>query len=75
MKVVGLMVLLNVTPYDFFELKISVPEFEEQTAIANVLQTADKELQLLRQKLEQLKEQKKGLMQVLLTWKNRLKLD
>lgn len=45
----------------------------EQTAIANVLQFADDELQLLKKKLDQLKEQKKGLMQVLLTGKKRLK--
>ncbi|MFN7749067.1 MAG: restriction endonuclease subunit S [Cyclobacteriaceae bacterium] len=64
--------LLNVTPSDFFDLKISVPDFDEQTAIANVLQSADAELSLLRQKLDKLKEQKKGLMQVLLTGKKRL---
>ncbi len=65
--------LLNVTPSDFFDLKITIPEYKEQTAIANVLQCADNELQVLKRKLEQLKEQKKGLMQVLLTGKKRLK--
>jgi len=64
--------LLNVTPSDFFDLIISIPDFEEQTAIATLLQTADAELNLLRQKLDKLKEQKKGLMQVLLTGKKRL---
>jgi type I restriction enzyme, S subunit len=58
---------------DFLKLEIKIPEIEEQTAIANVLQCADSELQLLKKKLEQLKEQKKGLMQVLLTGKKRLK--
>jgi type I restriction enzyme S subunit len=67
--------LLNVTPSDFFSLKITTPSFEEQTAIAQVLQTADKEIQLLRTKTEKLKEQKKGLMQVLLTGRKRLNLD
>lgn len=57
----------------FSIIKINLPVFEEQTAIANVLQCADAELQLLKKKLEQLKEQKKGLMQVLLTGKKRLK--
>lgn len=66
--------LLNVTPTDFFNLKITSPEKDEQVAIANVLQTADKEIQTLQNKLDKLKEQKKGLMQVLLTGKKRLKI-
>ena len=53
--------------------KIKLPVKEEQTAIAQVLQTADKEIQLLQNKLEKLKEQKKGLMQQFLTGKKRLK--
>lgn len=65
--------LLNVNSNDFFNLKIILPPKEEQTAIANVLQCADAEIQLLKNKLAQLKEQKKGLMQVLLTGKKRLK--
>ena len=66
--------LLNVTPDDFFDLKITIPTVEEQTAIAQVLHTADKEIQLLKTKLEKLKEQKKGLMQVLLTGRKRLRI-
>ncbi len=64
--------LLNVTPSDFFSLKIKIPSPEEQTTIAQVLQATDKEIQLLKTKTENLKEQKKGLMQVLLTGKKRL---
>ena len=67
--------LLNVTPSDFFSLKITVPSYEEQTAIAQVLQAADKEISLLKAKVEKLREQKKGLMQQLLTGKVRLKFD
>lgn len=67
--------LLNVTPSDFFSLKVSVPSYEEQTAIAQVLQAADKEISLLKTKAEKLREQKKGLMQVLLTGKKRLNLN
>jgi type I restriction enzyme S subunit len=66
--------LLNVTPSDFFSLKIIIPNFEEQTAIAQVLQAADKEIQLLKTKTEKLREQKKGLMQVLLTGIKRFKI-
>lgn len=64
--------LLNVTPSDFFSLKITIPTYEEQTAIAQVLQAADKEISLLKAKAEKLREQKKGLMQQLLTGKKRL---
>ena len=66
--------LLNVTPSDFFSLKITIPTPDEQTAIALVLQTADKEIQLLKTKTERLREQKKGLMQVLLTGRKRLRI-
>lgn len=60
---------------DFIKLEFSLPDFKEQTAIAQVLQVADKEIQLLKAKTELLKEQKKGLMQVLLTGKVRLKIN
>ncbi|RLD84512.1 MAG: restriction endonuclease subunit S [Bacteroidetes bacterium] len=66
--------LLNVTPSDFFALKITIPSIEEQTAIAKVLQTADEEIKVLTQKRDYLKEQKKGMMQQLLTGKKRLKI-
>ncbi len=59
----------------FLQLDIILPSLEEQTAIAQVLQAATNEVQVLRSKLDKLKEQKKGLMQVLLTGKKRLKID
>ncbi len=59
---------------DFIKLEFLLPEYEEQTAIAKVLQIADKEIQILKGKLDKLKEQKKGLMQQLLTGKKRLKI-
>lgn len=58
----------------FSIIKILIPSYEEQTAIAQVLQSADKEIQLLKTKTEKLREQKKGMMQVLLTGKKRLKI-
>ena len=59
--------------YDLFaKIKIKLPCLDEQTAIANVLQSADKEIQLLKAKVEKLKEEKKGMMQLLLTGKKRL---
>lgn len=59
--------LLNIAIDDFFNLKILLPPFEEQTAIANVLSTADREIDLLRQNIEAEKQKKKALMQLLLT--------
>jgi len=56
------------------QLKLNLPSLEEQTAIAQVLQAADKEIRLLKAKAVKLREQKKGLMQVLLTGKKRLML-
>lgn len=55
-------------------LKIPVPSFEEQKAIANILDKATEELNQYQQKLEALQLQKKGLMQRLLTGKVRVKI-
>ncbi|MBK9961984.1 MAG: restriction endonuclease subunit S [Saprospiraceae bacterium] len=57
------------------QLKFNLPSLEEQNAIAQVLQAADKEISLLKAKAEKLREQKKGLMQQLLTGKVRLKIN
>jgi type I restriction enzyme S subunit len=64
--------LLNVTPLDFFSIKIVIPNCGEQIAITNILSTADEELQKEKGKLDVLKLQKKGLMQQLLTGKKRV---
>jgi len=60
---------------DLRSVKIPYPTLEEQQAIADVLSTADDEINLLNQKLEALKEQKKGLMQQLLTGQIRVKVN
>lgn len=62
---------LNCKFKDFKIVKVHLPSKEEQIAIAKVLQISDKETDLLNKKIEQLKEQKKGLMQILLTGKKR----
>lgn len=64
--------LLNVTPTDFFNMHMRVPSIEEQTAIASVLVNSDKEIELANEKLARLQEEKRGLMQVLLTGKKRI---
>ncbi len=67
--------LLNVTPIDFFNIKLNMPSLAEQTAISNILTAADKEIELAKSKLELLRSQKSGLMQQLLTGKTRVKID
>jgi len=66
----------SVTKTQIHNLSFIIPNsLKEQTAIAQVLQAADKEINLLKAKAEKLREQKKGLMQQLLTGKKRLNLD
>ena len=54
------------------ELVIKIPNLKEQQKIATVLTTADKEIELLEQQLADLQQEKKALMQVLLTGKVRV---
>ncbi|TAH62741.1 MAG: restriction endonuclease subunit S [Gottschalkiaceae bacterium] len=55
------------------EMEFNFPPIQEQKAIAQILSTADKEIDLLIQELDLLKLQKKGLMQLLLTGVVRVK--
>lgn len=57
----------GVTREDILKLKIFLPPLAEQQKIANVLWTADKEIEILKNTLDKLKDQKKGLMQKLLS--------
>ena len=58
----------------FANILIALPSKELQDKAAALLTTLDKDIDLLRQKLAKLKEQKNGLMQVLLTGKVRLQV-
>ena len=49
------------------EFTYRLPPLGEQTAIAEVLSSSDREIELLRQDIEQEKQKKKALMQLLLT--------
>ncbi|GAB3018643.1 hypothetical protein GCM10027284_42130 [Cyclobacterium sediminis] len=60
---------------EFIRLEIKCPLQEEQIAIASVLLEADKELKLYQQQIATLKQQKKGLMQKLLTGEIRVKTE
>ena len=64
--------LLNVTPSDFFNMQMELPNIEEQRAIAQVLVVADKAIEQAKSKLSSLQAQKRGLMQQLLTGKKRI---
>lgn len=63
----------NISKKEVMKLKIDLPTIEEQTAIAEVLTAADREIELAKEKLERLRRQKRGLMQQLLTGKKRVK--
>ncbi|MCG3857963.1 restriction endonuclease subunit S [Psychrobacter sp. Ps2] len=60
---------------DLKNIKLPVPTLSEQQKIATVLTTADKEIELLEQQLADLQQEKKALMQVLLTGKKRVVVD
>lgn len=62
----------NLSTMDIQKGIFYLPNIEEQDAIAEILERADKEINLEKKKLTQLKLQKKGLMQQLLTGKVRL---
>lgn len=57
------------------DFKIKLPLFPEQQKIAAVLTTADQEIDNLRAQLNHLKQEKKALMQQLLTGKRRVKVE
>ena len=58
---------MAVKPEDFLKFEMMLPPYEEQVAIAEILIVADREIELLRQDLEQEKRKKTALMQLLLT--------
>ncbi|MGO2236319.1 MAG: restriction endonuclease subunit S [Marinomonas sp.] len=57
---------------DFKGIHIRIPSLYEQKKIASVLTNADQEIALLQQQLADLKQEKKALMQQLLTGKRRV---
>ncbi|MBO8157848.1 MAG: restriction endonuclease subunit S [Bacillaceae bacterium] len=66
---------LNLKYSNFKVIKVKVPmNFNEQKNISKIFSTIDKEIFILRNELDKLKLQKKGLMQLLLTGKVRVKV-
>lgn len=60
---------------EFSLIHVPLPPLEEQQKIATVLSAADQEITTLQQKLDALKQEKKALMQQLLTGKRRVPLN
>jgi type I restriction enzyme S subunit len=61
----GAMPILN--KITFSKIKILIPELEEQKAIADILMTSDSEIKMLEKKLSIIKNQKKYLLDNLVT--------
>lgn len=67
-------VFTNLTTTILKNFSLELPDFNEQQKIASVLSAADHEIEKLGSQLEKLQEQKKGLMQKLLTGQIRTKI-
>ncbi|HHA2012406.1 TPA: restriction endonuclease subunit S [Enterobacter hormaechei subsp. hoffmannii] len=67
--------LLNIKPTEFMQTKVPVPCFEEQESIADMLYNSSRTIRVLQDKLVCLKDEKKALMQQLLTGKRRVKVE
>ncbi len=65
--------VVHIYPYQLEKLLIKLPSRAEQDAIATILMESDKEIEIQKQKLAAMQEEKKGLMQVLLSGKRRVK--
>lgn len=65
--------IVNKTSFE--KMKLLMPLLAEQQAIANILTTADQEIDALQKRLDHLKLEKKALMQQLLTGKRRVVVD
>lgn len=65
----------EVSNKDLFSIKWRMPPLPEQQAIAAVLTTADEEITAIESDLSHLRQEKKALMQQLLTGKRRVKVD
>ncbi|EAC1432143.1 restriction endonuclease subunit S [Escherichia coli] len=66
---------LNISISDLRSMVVYYPCIEEQQKIAAVLSAADAEISTLEKKLACLRDEKKALMQQLLTGKRRVKVD
>jgi len=65
----------NLSKKQLMALQLALPSEREQAAIARVLSNARSEIDLFRHKIHGLREEKKALMQQLLTGKRRVKVE
>ena len=65
----------NLSKVQLLKISIALPSLEEQQKIATVLTNTDKGIELLEQQLADLQQERKALMQVLLTGKKRVVVD
>ncbi len=63
----------NLSKNEVLKIKLKFPKIEEQKKIASILMTFDSEIDIHERELQALKKQKKGLEQLLLTGKIRVK--
>ena len=66
---------LNFGPSHVGKCFIALPSIDEQKNISNILSKKDQEIDLLKKKFDLLKQEKKSLMQQLLTGKRRVTVD
>ena len=67
--------LLNLSASDFFSTRVPVPSPEEQTKLGQLFNAVESELLTLRKLKRAIGDQKRGLMQKLLTGEVRVKVD
>lgn len=65
----------NISKASLLAMNILIPSLEEQQKIASILSTADAEISNLEKQLAAYKQQKRALMQQLLTGKKRVKIE
>ncbi|TXD96218.1 hypothetical protein ES754_11330 [Psychrobacter frigidicola] len=75
MRKVGGSALQEISLTALRKVQIPFPSLQEQQKIATVLSNADREIELLEQQLADLKQEKKALMQQLLTGKKRVLVE
>ncbi|MDC7227012.1 MAG: restriction endonuclease subunit S [Spirochaetales bacterium] len=66
--------LLNISKADFYGINLIIPPLKEQQEIVNIIKTFRADLSYLKKTLENIKSQKRGLMQKLLTGEIRVKV-
>ena len=64
----------NISKNEVMQITVRIPSIDEQSAIAKTLTNVDKEISLLNKEVTELNQQKKGLTQLLLTGKVRVKV-